>query len=438
MGGASTAYRFPKGIDIEIDILKKHRRKGLATAAGAKLILDCLERGWRPTWDAANMKSVHLSEKLGYTFNYKYHCFWISPIFFKTIKNPDKSKWESYCGKYETNCKDFKLKEVWMKDGDLYGRADNEVRRNIKFKFYPIGLNVFGRRDGNAIVTFEKDSYIINDIVCKKIYNIALKADFPDAKGFSPRNLARMRKFYETYRDLSILPTALAKLPWSFNCLLIDRVNDSEKRAWYAEKCLENGWSFVLLDHQIDLNLYQRQSDNSAKLTNFGEHLPAVQGELAQDLIKDPYIFELSGLTERSAKRDIEKAMVERIKTVLLEFGQGFSFVGNQYRISTEGKDYYLDLLFYHIKLRCYVALELKNTDFDPSFIGQLSFYVKAVDKTLKEDSNAPTIGLLLCRNKDKDSVEWSLETTTSPIGVASYEIRQYLPSQEQINDFLK
>ena len=169
VGGASTAYRFPKGIDIEIDILKKHRRKGLATAAGAKLILDCLERGWRPTWDAANMKSVHLSEKLGYTFNYKYHCFWISPIFFKTIKNPDKSKWESYCGKYETNCKDFKLKEVWMKDGDLYGRADNEVRRNIKFKFYPIGLNVFGRRDGNAIVTFEKDSYIIDDIVCKKI-----------------------------------------------------------------------------------------------------------------------------------------------------------------------------------------------------------------------------------------------------------------------------
>ena len=220
--------------------------------------------------------------------------------------------------------------------------------------------------------------------------------------------------------------------------MLIDRVNDSEKRAWYAEKCLENGWSFVLLDHQIDLNLYQRQSDNSAKLTNFGEHLPAVQGELAQDLIKDPYIFELSGLTERSAERDIEKAMVERIKTVLLEFGQGFSFVGNQYRISTEGKDYYLDLLFYHIKLRCYVVLELKNTDFDPSFIGQLSFYVKAVDKTLKEDGDAPTIGLLLCRNKDKDSVEWSLETTTSPIGVASYEIRQYLPSQEQINDFLK
>lgn len=169
VGGASTAYRFPKGIDIEVDVAKKHRRKGLASAASAMLILDCLERGWKPTWDAANMKSVHLSEKLGYKFDHKYHCYPISPIFFKTIKNPDKSKWESYCGKYETNCKDFKLKEVWMKDGDLYGRADNEVRRNIKFKFYPIGPNVFGRRDGNAIITFEKDSYIIDDVVCKKI-----------------------------------------------------------------------------------------------------------------------------------------------------------------------------------------------------------------------------------------------------------------------------
>ena len=169
VGVASTAYRFPKGIDIEIDVDKKHRRKGLASAAAATLILDCLERGWKPTWDAANMKSVHLSEKLGYTFSHKYRCYWISPILFKAIKNPDKSKWESYCGKYETNCKDFKLKEVWLKDGDLYGRADNEVSRNFKFKFYPIGENVFGRRDGNAIVTFGDGYYIVDDITCKML-----------------------------------------------------------------------------------------------------------------------------------------------------------------------------------------------------------------------------------------------------------------------------
>ena len=169
VGGASTAFRFPAGIDIEVDVSKQHRRKGLASAASAKLILDCLDRGWKPTWDAANMKSVHLSEKLGYSFSHKYHCYWISPIFHKAIKNPDKSKWESYCGKYETNCKDFKLKEVWMKDGDLYGLASNEVRRNFKFKFYPLGDNVFGRRDGMAKVTFGEGFYTVDGIVCKKI-----------------------------------------------------------------------------------------------------------------------------------------------------------------------------------------------------------------------------------------------------------------------------
>ena len=169
VGGASTAYRFPTAIDIEVDVKKKHRRKGLASAASAKLILDCLNRGWKPTWDAANMKSVHLSEKLGYTFNYKYHCYWISPIFFKTIKNPDKSKWESYCGRYETNCKVFKLLKVWMKDGNLYGQASNEVSKNFRFKFYPLGDNVFGRRDGVAKVTFGENCYIVDSIVCKKL-----------------------------------------------------------------------------------------------------------------------------------------------------------------------------------------------------------------------------------------------------------------------------
>ena len=169
VGGASTAYRFPKAIDIEVDVHKKHRRKGLASAAAAKLILDCLERGWKPTWDAANMKSVHLSEKLGYTFDHKYHCYWISPIFFRTVKNPDKSKWESYCGEYETNCKAFTLKEVWMKDGDLYGLASNEARNNFKFKFYPVGDNVFGRRDGIVRVIFGEDCYTVDGIVCKKL-----------------------------------------------------------------------------------------------------------------------------------------------------------------------------------------------------------------------------------------------------------------------------
>lgn len=169
VGGASTAYRFPNAIDIEVDVDKNHRRKGLASAAAAKLILDCLERRWKPTWDAANMESVHLAEKLGYTFSHKYHCYWISPIFFKTIKNPDKSKWESYCGRYETNYKNFKLIKVWMKDGDLYGQASNEDSKNFRFKFYPLGDNVFGRRDGMAKVAFNDGHCVIDNIVCKKL-----------------------------------------------------------------------------------------------------------------------------------------------------------------------------------------------------------------------------------------------------------------------------
>lgn len=266
----------------------------------------------------------------------------------------------------------------------------------------------------------------------------SIRIDFPDATGFSPRNLARMKKFYETYGDLSNLPPAAAKLPWTHNSILVERLETPAKRAWYAEKCIENNWNKITLEHQIDLNLFDRQADNKKKLTNFDAHLPQIQGELATDVIKDPYIFELIGLSEKSQERDIEKAMLERIKQVLLELGKGFSFVGSQYKISTENKDYFIDLLFYHLTLRSFVVVELKNNDFDPSFIGQLSFYVTAIDETLKQKEDNPTIGLLLCKNKDKHSVEWSLKSTIAPIGVASYRFKEYLPSDEEINKYLK
>ena len=294
----------------------------------------------------------------------------------------------------------------------------------------------------------------------------ALKSDFPDTAGFSPRNLARMKKFYEAYKEVSILPpavanlptplaklrkkpnfdeksssnlpTPLAKLPWSFNCLLLDKVDDSVKRIWYASKCIENSWNYVVLNHQIELDLYSRQADSSKKLTNFDRELSKGQSELAIDIVKDPYIFELVGLGEKSKEIDIEKAMIEKIKNVLLEFGKGFSFIGNQYLISTDNKDYYIDLLFYHLKLRCYVVIELKTTDFDPSFIGQLQFYTNAVDRLLKTKDDNKTIGLLLCKSKDKVSVEWSLESSNAPIGVTSYKVRALLPTEEELKKCLK
>ena len=275
-------------------------------------------------------------------------------------------------------------------------------------------------------------------------FSVALKLEFPDSIGFSTRNLSRMKKFYEEYKDLSNLPTTLAKLPWSHNNLLLDKIKDLQVRQWYAEKCFENGWAYSVLDHQIDLQLYERQA-LAEKLTNFENKLPAPQSELARDVIKDPFVFELEGIKEEAIEKDIENAMMERIKNVLLELGKGFSFVGNQYKISTENQDYYIDMLFYHLDLRCYIVVELKNVEFKPEYIGQLSFYVTAVDETLRKEQDNQTIGLLLCKGKDKLSVEWALKGTNNPISVTSYEVRNELPkeildrlpTEEDINKFM-
>ena len=262
-----------------------------------------------------------------------------------------------------------------------------------------------------------------------KNFSTSLRLEFPNTTGFSERNLARMKKFYEEYKDLSNLPPAVANLPWTHNCILLEKVKDENIRNWYAQKCLENGWSKVVLDHQIDLQLYERQAI-ADKLTNFNDKLPISQSELARDVIKDPYIFELEGIKEEAVEKDIENAMIEKIKNVLLELGKGFSFVGNQYKISTENQDYYIDMLFYHLDLRCYIVVELKNVEFKPEFIGQLSFYTTAVDETLKKEQDNQTIGLLLCKGKDKLSVEWALKGTNSPIGVTSYEVRNEIPKE--------
>ena len=274
-----------------------------------------------------------------------------------------------------------------------------------------------------------------------KELSIELKLEFPNIKGLSPRNLSRMRVFYKEYKDISILPVALAKLPWTHNYTLIEKEKNREKRIWYAEKCLENGWSQTVLIHQIESNLYQRQKEN-IKLSNFEDKIPLIQSEMAKDMMKDPYIFELSNLKDNAIEKDIEESMLERIKNLLLEFGKGFSFVGNQYKISTNNNDYYIDLLFYHLDLRCYVVVELKNTNFKPEYIGQLNFYITAVNKTLRKECDNETIGLLLCKEKDKISVEWALEGINNPIGVSSYKIEKYisksilekLPTEEDIN----
>lgn len=268
-----------------------------------------------------------------------------------------------------------------------------------------------------------------------------LKLDFPNSKGFSARNLIRMKKFYVEYKEDEILPPAVAKLPWTHNNILIDKIKDKEKRLWYANEAANNNWSKVVLRHQIDMNLYERKA-LTTKENNFKNTLIEPQSDLANDLQKDPYIFNLPLLKEKYVEKELEESMVERIKDVLLELGEGFSFVGNQYKITVGDSDYFIDMLFYHLKLHCYIAVELKAVSFKPEFIGQLNFYLTALDEQIKDEHDFPSIGLLLCKEKDKLTVEYSLKNVSKPIGVSSYEISKYmpkdiidkLPTEEDIN----
>lgn len=231
-----------------------------------------------------------------------------------------------------------------------------------------------------------------------EVLSRSLKIEFPEIIGFSERNLWRMKSFYERYKEFSILPPSVAELPWTHNYILLEKIKNNEERLWYAEECLKNGWSKTVLLHQIELKLYSRKK-LSYKMTNFQEKIERSENKvLANEMIKDPYIFELEGLKENFMEKELEEKMVKKIKNVLLELGKGFSFVGNQYKISTENNDYYIDLLFYHLDLRCYVVVELKATEFKPEYVGQLNFYVTAINKILKKDMDNETIGLLLCK----------------------------------------
>lgn len=226
-----------------------------------------------------------------------------------------------------------------------------------------------------------------------------LKLEFPNMKGFSVRNLKYMKKFYIEYKDNKSVQRCVAQLPWRHNIVLMSKLKDNEIRKIYVEATINNGWGRDMLVHQIENNYHLRIGNSS---NNFKNSLPEYDSDLANKTIKDPYIFDFLTLKESYKEKELESAMLEKIKDVLVELGKGFSFVGNQYKISTNSNDYYIDLLFYHLNLKCYIVVELKTTDFKPEYIGQLGFYVTAVNETLKKDSDYDTIGLLLCKSKDR------------------------------------
>lgn len=252
-----------------------------------------------------------------------------------------------------------------------------------------------------------------------------LRAEFPDMKGLSGTNLKYMRVFAELCPDVAIGQQAADQLPWFHIVVLLTKVTESSEREWYAVQAIEQGWSRATLEAQIKSELHLRQG---AALTNFSRHLAAPHAQLAVEALKDPYHFDFLGLGEEAHEHDIESALVRHITRFLLELGSGFAFVGRQHRIEVAGDEFFIDLLFYHTRLKCYVVVELKATAFKPEHAGQLNFYLAAVDAQLKGEDDRATIGLLLCKTKNKLVAEYALSGIAKPMGVAEYQLVRALP----------
>ena len=291
-----------------------------------------------------------------------------------------------------------------------------------------------------------------------------LQNAFPGIQGFSRTNIFRMRAFFLAYSNVAIVPQPVGQLnndaivaqpvgqfeatppkevlnlPWGHNCVLIEKLKDQGSRSWYAAKTLEHGWSRTILTVQIESGLYAREGK---AVTNFSATLPKPQSELAQQSLKDPYLFDFLTLHDDAIERDLEQGLVDHVQKFLLELGAGFAFVGRQVHLTVGEDDFYIDLLFYHLKLRCFVVIDLKMKKFTPSDAGQLNFYLSAVDSLMKHPTDQPTIGLILCKKRDQMTAEYALRDINKPIGVAEWQTKLVqslpdsltgsLPSIEQI-----
>ncbi len=264
----------------------------------------------------------------------------------------------------------------------------------------------------------------------KVIENISndLRKEFPEMKGLSARNLKYMQRFARELTDQKIVQQLAALIPWFHNCIILDKVSDRDQRLWYIQKTIEHGWSRNILSHQIELGLYGREGKS---ISNFESILPALQSDLASQIMKDPYKFDFLSIGKDAHEREIEKELVKHIEKFLLELGAGFAFVGKQYKLSVANEDYFIDLLFYHLKLRCYVVVELKTGKFKPEHTGKLNFYLSAVDDILRHKDDNPSIGILLCKDKGEQiKAEYALRDINKPIGLAEYRISENLPEQ--------
>ncbi|WP_264338537.1 PDDEXK nuclease domain-containing protein [Wolbachia endosymbiont (group A) of Cheilosia soror] len=252
-----------------------------------------------------------------------------------------------------------------------------------------------------------------------------LRSTFPEMKGFSMRNLKYMRKFAEEYPDVEFVQEPLAQLTWYHNITLLEKIESHEIRLFYVKKAIEHGWSRNIMVMQIELGLHKRQGK---AITNFKEKLPSPQSDLAHYTLKDPYIFDFLSIGKDAHEREVEKGLVGHMEKFLLELGEGFAFVGRQFHLDVGNKDFYIDLLFYHLKLRFFVVIELKDKDFKPEYAGKMNFYLSAVDDLLKHSTDQPSIGLILCKSKDDVLAKYTLKDINKPIGLAEYRITENLP----------
>lgn len=306
-------------------------------------------------------------------------------------------------------------------------RAALAVNQELVLLYWGIGKEILARQkaEGWGAKVIEQ---LASDLV----------RSFPEMKGLSSRNLKYMRAFADAWPEDAIVQQAAAQLPWFHNCIILDKIKDRDERLWYIQSAIEHGWSRNVLVIQIEAGLYGRQGK---AITNFTKALPAAQSDLARQLLKDPYNFDFLTLSKDADEREVETGLVAQIQKFLLELGTGFAFVGRQYPLEIAGDDYRLDLLFYHLKLRCFVVIDLKTGPFKPEYAGKMNFYLAAVDDLLKHSSDNPTIGLILCKGKKDLVVEYALRNTATPMGIAEFrhleklpaELRGSLPSIEDI-----
>jgi predicted nuclease of restriction endonuclease-like (RecB) superfamily len=297
-------------------------------------------------------------------------------------------------------------------------RAAFAVTRELVLLYWSVGREIsqrFDREDwgGKIVDRLSKD----------------LQAEFPGVEGFSPRSLRYMRTFAEAWPDESILQQLAAKLPWGHHMVLLDRVKEGETREWYLRAALENGWSRNVLVHMISGQLHEREGK---ALTNFQRELPPPESDLAEQILKDPYNFDFLTVTTAAKEREIENGLLSHLRDLLLELGRGFSFVGSQVPLTVDDRTFYIDLLFYHVRLHRYFVFELKVGDFEPEYAGKLSFYLAAVNRTLRTPVEGPSIGVLLCESRSGPMVEFALENINQPIGVSTYRVTRELPAPIQ------